>query len=504
MRILIRGATVLPLGDSTQLLEGVDMMVEEGQIVGLSSHLPVPTLPDVTIDGTDRLVIPGLVNAHVHSHNNYWRGWFDRAPLDHCVLHMWGVGVDPSALRLTPRQVYARALLGCVEMLRTGTTTVVDDVNLNPMLTEEHVAAVVRAYEDSGMRAMVAAHVYDIPYHRTLPFLSELLPPELRGSLDAIPAPSVAEIAEVVQACARRWSAPDRRVRFGIGPSGPQRCSDGLLTTMAEIAARHDLPLYIHVLESRTQAVMGKVVYGQSLIERLADLDILGPRVTLGHCVWVTPRDIALLSSSGAMACHNPVSNLRLGSGICPVRRLLEAGVPVALGTDGVVGNDSLNMFEVTKFAALLQRIATPHPEEWLGALEVLRMAVHGGALSARLPTTGSIAVGQRADLVVLDLRRATFGPRNNIPQQLVYAENGSSVDVVIVDGRIVVQSGRVMTVDEPSVTAEVARDAATFHARRETGRPQAVELERCFREMYDRAWRTDVDVHAFGPWSPP
>src|SRR5262245_5946060 len=272
----------------------MDVIVEGGRITGVGRQLPGPA--DVTLDGTDRLVVPGLVNAHVHSHNNYWRGWFDRVPLDHCVLHMWGVGADPATVRLSPRQVYARALLGCAEMLRTGTTTVVDDVNLNPALTEEHVAAVVRAYEDSGMRAVVAPHVYDIPYDQTLPFLDDLLPSDVRNRLAAIPRPAVRDIVEVVEACARRWSGPERRVRFGIGPSGPQRCTDGLLTAMADLAARHDLPVYIHLLESRTQAVMGQVAYGQSLVERLAGLKILSPRVSLGHCVWITPADIAMIA----------------------------------------------------------------------------------------------------------------------------------------------------------------------------------------------------------------
>jgi cytosine/adenosine deaminase-related metal-dependent hydrolase len=502
VRILIRGATVLPLQGGQDLLEGIDVSVEGGRIIGIGRQLPAPA--DVTLDGTDRLVIPGLVNAHVHSHNNYWRGWFDRAPLDHCVLHMWGVGADPATVRLTPRQVYARALLGCAEMLRTGTTTVVDDVNLNPALTEEHVAAVVRAYEDSGMRAVVAPHVYDIPYDQTLPFLGELLAPDVRNRLAAAPRPAVRDIVEVVEACARRWSGPERRVRFGIGPSGPQRCTDGLLTAMAELAARHDLPVYIHLLESRTQAVMGQVAYGQSLVERLASLGILGPRVSLGHCVWVTPADIATIAASGAVACHNPVSNVRIASGVSPVPDLVKAGVTVALGTDGVVGNDSLNMFEVMKLAALLQRIASPYPDQWLGARDVLGMAIHGGAASARLSTRGAVAVGERADLVLLDLRRATFGPRNDLVQQLVYAENGSSVETVLVDGRIVVDKGRVTTLDEAAVTAEVVRDAAAFHAGRQAGGQPAAELERYFHAMYERCWRTDVGMNRLGLGQPP
>jgi 5-methylthioadenosine/S-adenosylhomocysteine deaminase len=450
------------------------------------------------VEARDRLVIPGLVNAHVHSHNNYFRGWFDRLPLDLCVLRVWGIGAPPEALRLTPGQIYTRALLGCCEMLRTGTTTAVDDVNLSPSLDEESVAAVIRAYEDSGMRAVVAAHVFDVPYHRTVPFVADLLPPALREELDRAPAMDIGAVADLVRACAKRWNVPGARVRFGIGPSGAQRCSDAFLETAARVAEECDVPVYIHALETRTQAAVGRVAYGQTLIERLRDRGVLSPRVTLGHAVWLTPGDIDILLETGAMTCHLPVSNLKLGSGIAPVARFLRMGVPVALGTDGVMSNDGLNMFESMKLAALLPRVMAPEPDRWLGAREILKMATAGGARSARIEGIGAIAPGQRADLVVLDLRRASFAPRNDLLQQTVYAENGSSVDLVMVDGGIVVEGGRVLTVDETAVAAEVTRDAAAFHARNAEGRRRAAELEPYFRAMYDRAWRVDVGVPAF------
>src|SRR5262249_38326542 len=216
---------------------------------------------------------------HVHSHNNYFRGCFDRLPLDLCVLRVWGIGASPAALRLTPRQIYARALLGCCEMLRTGTTTAVDDVNLSPSLDEESVAAVVQAYEASGMRAVAAAHVFALPYHRTVPSVAERLPAALREELDRVPPMDVAAVADLVRACAKRWNVPGARVRFGVGPSGAQRCSDALLERMARVAEECDVPVYIHALESRTQAVMGRVDYGQTLIERLREPGALSARV---------------------------------------------------------------------------------------------------------------------------------------------------------------------------------------------------------------------------------
>lgn len=480
--------------------DGIDLLVEDGRIAAMGSGLRPASPPDRIIDAADRLILPGLVNAHVHSHNIYHRGRFDSVPLDLCVLSLWGVGVPPELLRLTPEQIYARTLLGCAEMLRTGTTTAVDDVNLSPTLDETSMAAVVRAYEDSGMRAVVSAHVFDVPYHRTVPFVADRLPAALRDELDRAPAPDASALSDFARACAKRWNLPGRRVRFGVGPSGPQRCSDRLLEAMATVAEECDLPIYIHVLETRTQAVIGQTQYGKTLVERLRDLRFLGPRVTLGHAVWVTPGDIEIIAAAGAMTCHLPVSNLKLGSGIAPVPNLLRAGIPVALGTDGVMSNDSHDMFESLKLAALLHKVRSPEPERWLGAREALRMATANGARSARLPGVGAIAVGNPADLVLLDLRRAGFAPRNDLVLQAVYGEGASTVDMVLVDGRIVVEGGRVRTVDEAAVAAEVTRDAAAFHARNSRAQTRAEELEPYFRRMYAQSWRTSVGTNAFGP----
>lgn len=499
MRLLIRRANVLT-GDDAQAVRGdLDVLIENGRIGAIADHRLPTAEGDRVIEGADRLVMPGLVNAHLHSHNNYYRGAFENLPLDLCVLQVWGIGAPVEVRRLTSRQVYARALLGCAEMLRTGTTGVVDDVNLSPDLSQEHIAAVIQAYEDAGMRAVVAPHVFDVPYHRSVPFVDAGLPRGLREALEAAARVDVPTVAALMRACAKRWGDRARRVRVGIAPSGPQRCSDQLLLALAEVAESDDLPLYIHLLETRTQAAMGPAVFGHSLVERLRDLGLLTRRLSLGHGVWVTPKDIEILAQAGVTVCHLPVSNLRIGSGVAPVPRMLRAGIPVALGTDGVIGNDSMNMFEAMKFAALLHKVRDPEPERWLGAREALRMATVGSSRSAQFTGNGVVAVGEPADVVLLDLRRASFAPRNNLLHQLVYAENGSSVDLVMVDGRIVVEGGRALTVDEPAIADEVTRDAAAFHARQPAASPAATELDGHFRRMYRQCWQTDVGVDAYG-----
>lgn len=504
MRTLFERATLVPMGGTEVALPEVDVLVDGERIAHVGAAIdPAPEV-DRVIDARDKLILPGLVNAHYHSHNNYFRGRFDNEPLDACVLHLWNLGVSRDAVRLTPRQLYARTLLGCAEMLRTGTTAVIDDVNLLPWLDEESVAAVMQAYRDSGMRAVVALHVFDVPYLQSMPFVGQSLPAPLRDELQAMGAPDTGAVLKTLEACSARWGGDHGRVRLGLGPSGPQRCTDRLLTECMRLADRFDVPVYIHVLESRTQPVIGKLGYGKTLVERLRDLGALGPRVSLGHVVWVTPHDIEILAEAGVTVCHNPVSNLKLGSGIAPIQRLLERNVPVALGTDGVMSNDSLNMFESMKFAALLHKVRDPDPRTWLGARDALRMATAGSCRSALLTDIGEITEGARADLIVLDLKVASFTPRNDLVRQAVYAENGSSVEMVMVDGWLVVEDGRPTTLDEAALAEEVCRDATDFHARAsDEGARRAARLTPYFVDAFRQCWSIDVGTEAFGPHYP-
>jgi guanine deaminase len=482
------------MGGTETALPNTDVLIDGSRVVDIRETRDEPLEVDRVIDARDKLIIPGLINAHYHSHNGYFRGRFDNSPLDVCVLYLWNIGAPPDALQLTPRQVYARTLLGCAEMLRTGTTTVIDDVNLLPWLDEEHVEAVMQAYRDAGMRAVVALHVFDVPYLQSMPFVENYLPKRLKEKLRGIAAPDTEVLVKALRRCCDRWGRNRGRVRLGLGPSGPQRCSDELLIECAHLAERHDLPVYIHVVESRTQPVIGKLNYKKTLVEHLRDLNVLSPRVSFGHAVWVTPSDIEIIAKEGVTVCHNPVSNLKLGSGIAPIQRILGRGIPVALGTDGVMSNDSLNMFESMKFAALLQKIRDPNPEKWLGAHDAWRMATAGGRRSCRHEDIGEITIGARADLVVLNLKTASFAPRHDLVLQAVYAENGSSVEMVMIDGKLVVEDGRHKTLDEEALVDEVCRDAAAFHERvSSTGSTWIDEVSPYFIRAFQQCWSIDV-----------
>ncbi|HEX6510349.1 MAG TPA: amidohydrolase family protein, partial [Chloroflexota bacterium] len=437
--MIIRNGLVLrPDGTAERL----DIRVENGQIAGLGSFEE----QGETIDASRRLIAPGLVNTHFHSNESYFKGLFDNMPLELWMLFSYPVLAAPVQ---SAREIYIRTMLGCIEMLKTGCTTVVDFLYEMPETTDETVAAVMQGYVDSGMRVLLVVGYADRVYYETVPLAMDLLTPDLKARIDAEPLPSAEGNITLVDAVRRRWHGVENRVMVGLGPSGPQRCSDRQLELSARYAEEHDLRIHIHTLETKMQAYTGQHDYGRTLIEHLANLGFLSPRVSLNHAIWLTERDIDIIARSGAGATHNLLSNLKLGSGISPVPEMLARGIPVSLGTDGKSSNDSTDMYEVVKAAALLHKTQQPEFTRWLGAPESWRMGTVTGAWSAGMDRQmGEIEEGQRADLVLFDLDTVPFIPLNEPLHHLVYCLPSSSVCEVVVEGRVVVRGGRLCRVD--------------------------------------------------------
>jgi 5-methylthioadenosine/S-adenosylhomocysteine deaminase len=378
-----------------------------------------------------------------------------------------------------------RTILGCIEMIKSGTTTVIDDVHSGFPLSPECLDAVFQAYQDSGMRARVTIAYADKPYYQTIPFLEELLPPHLK------PAPplSVEANQDAVLALwrdfAKSWQG---RVRFILSPSGPQRCTDGFLRKVWDLSGQYHLPVVVHVLETKVQAVTGRHFYGKSMVAHMQDLGLLTPLTALVHCVWVNDHDIELIARAGASIVHNPLSNLKLGSGVAPVGKMLEAGINVAVGTDNHNASDTANLFEAMKAAALIHKVSQPDYGRWPGAREALHMATRGGALCAGLSDqTGQIEPGKKADLVLLDLKALSFLPRNNLLNQLVFSENGAAVDTVIVDGKILMEGRRLSSVDEQEILRELEDRIAEIQKKITAGIAAGRELEPYFKKAYYR-----------------
>jgi len=227
------------------------------------------------------------------------------------------------------------------------------------------------------------------------------------------------------------------------------------------------------------------------------DMGLLDERMMVIHAIWIDDEDIALLAGSGCTVAHNPVCNLRLGSGVMPWRALRDAGVPLCLGSDEMNTDDTTNMWQVGKTAALLHTLATPDHDQWPQPEEILWSLTQGGARAMRQGSRmGMLAPGHVADMMLLDLDTSAFTPLNDLPRQLVMCEDGSSVHSTIVDGRVVFTQGRITTVDEAALRAEMRQLMTGWHAQRSEAVAQARRLEPYYREMLRRADAVDVGMH--------
>ena len=498
-RLLIRDAMIVTLDAADRMIPRGYVVIDGERIASVGDGPPPTGLEaERVIDGRDRLVVPGLVNSHLHSHENYNRGRLDNLP-----HNVWMIYARPplGGVPLGPEDVYLRTMLGCLEMLRSGVTMAVDDVVHLPATDKESAEAVMKAYADAGLRAVVTATTVDRAYHRTLPWADEVFPPALRAEFDARPCLTVAEALSFARWGLERWGA-GARVRFALSPSAPQRCTRELLDALGALQRETAAPLIVHALETRLQAVAGPLWYGKSMVAYLDEVGLLRPETAVVHAVWADADDIQRIAASGATVFHNPSSNLKLGSGIAPVRALLNAGVRVGVGTDGMGSNDAQNLFEEMRLAGLVGKVVSDRYEEWLTAGEVLRMATQGPLRFAGLDgALGTVEPGRLADLVVLDLATIPFTPLHDPIRQLVYSERGASVRSVVVGGRIVMDDGVIRTVDEGKMLEKIRESAARARAANEAGWRRSQELEPYFAGIYRRASAAPVGTPARVLW---
>jgi 5-methylthioadenosine/S-adenosylhomocysteine deaminase len=453
--LVIRDAQVLALDDAGREWPRADVAIDRGRIAALGPGAAAAWSGPVarTIDGRGLLAMPGLINAHFHSPGNLMKGCLPGYPLELFMLHE----VPPLASGGdSERLAYVRTMLGALEMLRRGITAVHDDAYHVPIATREGIDAICQAYADAGIRATVAIDQPEVVEYVKYPYLAELLSPAQRAAMDAAPRQSGAVLLALYEHLIARWhGAADGRLAAAVSCSAPQRVSDDYFRGLSALSKAHDLPFNIHILETRLQRVLGDVRYGQSLVRHVHDLGLLDERMMVIHAIWIDEADIALLARAGCTVAHNPVCNLRLGSGVMPWRALREAGVPLCLGTDEMNTDDTVNLWAVAKTAALLQTLTDADDRRWPGAAEFLHAATRGGARALRRAhDLGQLAVGAQADLILLDLDTHAFTPLNDLTRQLVYCEDGSSVRFTIVQGRVVFEDGRITTVDERTLRA--------------------------------------------------
>jgi 5-methylthioadenosine/S-adenosylhomocysteine deaminase len=350
---------------------------------------------------------------------------------------------------LTPEEIGTAAELACSEMLKNGVTSVVDHFSTRPGLTVDKMEAILGAFKKTRIRGMLVPSLRDQDFIR----LATQSPNRRNAAKQTSPEPWKEEVLAVLARLRRA------RTHSGImlGPSSPMNCSDGLLREVVKLAEQYDLGIHTHLLETRLQAWAARKIYKKTICAHLAEIGFLSSRLSTAHSIWLDEREMDLLASSGASVVHNPASNLKLGSGIAPVAQLKARGVNVALGTDGGDTSDSYSIFEQMRLAAYVSRVVAQDPDNWITAFDAIKMGTANGAqaVPAWRGKVGKIKPGYRADLVLLkpSLR---LRPLRDIVHQLVFCEGGQSVDTVLVDGKVVVEGGRLVGVDEESLIQRV------------------------------------------------
>ncbi len=406
----------------------------------------------IVIEARDHLVIPGLVNAHYHSYDVLQKGMLEDMPFD-----VWALHSQPAYFGKRSRaELRARVLVGALEALRNGITTIQDMNTLVPR-DEETLDTILAAYAEVGIRVVFSIAVRDLAALDIAPFLPPDVPPDVMALIAGKPNDPAAEIDFVDRQIRRRPAGP--RFSWAVSPSGPQRSSRTLLEGICDIAGRHDLPIFTHVYETKAQTAKAREIYGEdggSMIRYMERVGLFEHRTTIAHGVWLMPSEMEILAAHGASLAHNPISNLKLKSGIAPMRRVMEAGINVALGCDNCSCGDCQNMFQAMKMLCLLAGVTDPNPTGVLAG-DALRAATIGGARAAGLDgEIGRIAPGFRADLAILDLTDVAYMPFNSAARQLVYSECGRGVRTTVVDGRIVMRDGVMLSVDETALRAEL------------------------------------------------
>ncbi len=416
-------------------------------------------------------MLPGFVNAHYHSHDVLAKGTLEEVPLESWRLYALPPQYPPRSVD----EIYARTLLGALECLRSGMTTVQDMLTLYPY-EDRHMDAVMAAYERVGIRVVFALQYADRKGIETIPFWKDTFPKELHPLLSTAAEPE-RNLDLLGHFEATRLKAASRPlVSWALGPSAPERCSPALMQRTMELARRYDIPVYTHIYESRGMALQARMSipeYSGLLIRRLAEEGVLDPRLNFAHSVWLSPAEINLLAEHGAGVVLNPQGNLKMKCGIPPIRMLQDAGVRIGLGCDNCSCSDAQNMFVAMKLFALLAAVsdAIPGPPQ---AAAAIRSATEAGADGARLGRKiGRVALGYKADLILIDMNDPSWSAMNSAARQLVHVEAGRGVRTVLVDGKFVVQDRKLTTVDESTiyeavkiVMPEFRKDFATISAR--------------------------------------
>lgn len=451
--ILIHNALVLTASTEPQAL---DVLVDGDTIADVVPRGAVKGDGMERIDAAGRALIPGLVNGHTHAQTGLSKGLFDRYNLETYL------NAQPGATgRRTLEDKHLSALICAAEMVRKGCTASYDMFAEFPLPTAEGVEAVARAYLDAGMRATIAPMMADKTFYEAIPGLAEALPEPLRSQAMKARYAPYKETLTCVQELLQNWKFDRERIKPALGPTIPHHCSDEFLVACRDLANEVGVGIQMHVGESKMQAAVAPKIYGQSLVAHLSKLKLLNQKFCVAHGVWLDEDDRKRLADAGCSISHNPGSNLKLGSGIADMRAMLARGLNVAIGTDGAASSDNLNAFEAMRLACYVSRAKNNPPERWISAREAFHAATEGGARALGFDKLGRIEKGWKADLVLLDLGALHYIPLNDLIGQIVFAEDGTGVESVMIGGRWVMRARRLLTVDVEALKRKAEESVA-------------------------------------------
>jgi len=416
--IIIKNGLILTMDNRNSVVESGQVCIRKDAIARIASSGTETHEADVIIDANGGLILPGLINGHTHAAMSLFRGLADDLPL----MEWLNAYIFPAEKRIDASFVYTGTLLACAEMILSGTTTFCD-----MYLFEDQVA---EAASEAGVRCVAGEVLYDFP------------------------SPNYGNLENgflYTESLIDKWRGHPL-ITIAVEPHSLFTCSPALLTRANETAMTHEVPLIIHVAETLSELTEIKRLYGKSPIEHLENLGILGPHLIADHAVHLNDWEMDQMAAHGVKVVHNPESNMKLASGIAPIPDLLRRGVTVGIGTDGCASNNNLDLFIEMDMAAKLHKAYAMDPTV-MDAVTVLRMSTIEGARALGLDENiGSIEVGKKADIIIVDTRKPHLTPMYNPFSHVVYAARGNDVTHTIINGRLVMANGRLMTLDLEAV----------------------------------------------------
>lgn len=428
-QILIKGGQLIPI-DSRERIMTADLLIEDARIVAIEPSIR-STGSMETIDARNRIVMPGFVQTHIHLCQTIFRGAADDLSLIDWLKHrIW-----PMEAAHTPETMGLSARLGLAEMMMGGTTCALTMESVN------HTDSVFEEVAKSGFRATVGKCMMDTG----------------EGVPDTLLEESNWSIEESLRLLRKWHGQDDGRIRFCFAPRFALSCTQALLEETSQIARKYGVMIHTHASENKEEIAVVRKMTGQGNIAYLDRVGLTGNDVLLAHCVHLDEEEMHILATSRTHVSHCPSSNLKLASGIAPIVRMQECGIDITLGADGAPCNNRLDMFTEMRTATMLQK--SIHGPRTLPAFQILKMATIGGANALGLgDQIGSLEIGKRADIQILDLDLIHTSPHPDPISTIVFAAQPQNVETVLIDGRIVMRDRRLLTIDAPSLTRDLHR----------------------------------------------